>query len=362
MNYEQKYLVHLIVAFLKGEKLDEPKSDIDWHMLYKYAGEQSLFNVFYSAVKTLENRPDDEVMLKLHRRFKHSVARYIKDFNEADTAVKLLAGNGIKVLPLKGYYIRQYYPQSEYRYISDLDIMCDNYDKACNILTENNYELTRDDIHHIVFTKNNFPLELHKSLFVGQFKDKFLSPFDNCIKVDGELPVYRMEDNYFYAYFIAHFAYHFLNNGIGLRSVLDTYYLLKNLNITDKTLIETCGLSKFEKEISVFALSLFEGEKYDENLMDFFFVSHTSGKAVNKEFITSAKYGKKQKIKRIFPSYDYISTAYPIKNKYQLPYFWAKRIISHNYTKKAVAQKPDLEVYKNKYSYLINKLGLEELK
>lgn len=359
MNYEQKYFLYLIKAFLNGENITEPQQNIDWHLVYNYACEQSLYNLFYCALIKLDNKPDDDVLLKLKSKYKRSVMNYAKKNYEAKCTVDLIASNGIEVMPLKGYFIKDYYLLPEFRYVSDLDIITTDYEKTARLLLNSGYEQIKDDIHHCSFAKNGFVTELHKSLFVGKLKEYFLNPFD--FAKETEKNVYRMEDNYFYAYFIAHFAYHFSSSGAGIRSIIDLYYLNKNLVITDKTLISKCSLEKFEAQISDFALNLFEKGQYNEKIAEVLYLSHTNGQYENRAVIDSVKQGKVRLIKKLFPSAEYLSTAYPIEKKSQLPYYWAKRFIDT--AKRNNTQTYDIKVDETKvekFDDVLMQLGLKD--
>ena len=359
MNYEQKYFLYLIKAFLNSENIAEPEANIDWHSVYKYACEQSLYNLFYCALSKLKNKPDDEVMAKLKSKYKRSVMTYAKKNYEAKSTVELIATNGIKVMPFKGYYIKEYYLQPEFRYVSDLDLITNDFDKTFSLLLENGYELIKDDVHHAVFSKNGMVTEVHKSLFIDELKELFSSPFEFAYEIEKN--IYRMDDNYFYAYFIAHFAHHFAASGAGIRSVIDVYYLNKNLNISNKSLINDCSLEKFEKEISAFANDLFNGKDYDETLAEILYLSHTSGFDKNRAAIESAKYGNKRLIKKLFPSFEILSGKYPIQKKSQLPYYWTKRFIDA--TKRGDSNTYEIIVDNNKakmYNEVLTRLGLDK--
>ena len=359
MNYEQRYFLYLVKAFLNSEEINEPNSDIDWHSVYKYSCEQSLYNLFYSALVKLNNKPCEQIMAKLKSKYKRSLMKYTNNNFEAKQTVELIASNAIKVMPLKGYFIKEYYLHPEFRYVSDLDIITEDFEKTTSLLLNNGYELVKDDLHHMILMKNGFVTEVHKSLFVGKLKDYFSAPFEFANEIQDN--IYRMNDNYFYAYFIAHFAYHFASSGAGIRSIIDIYYLNKNLNITDKSLIDKCSLSDFEKTISKFAFDLFEGKEYDEEIADILYLSHTNGQYENRAVIDSVKHGKGRLIKKVFPSMEYLSTAYPINKKSQLPYFWAKRLI--DVSRRKNNNNYDVKVDENrvkKFNDVIAKLGLED--
>jgi hypothetical protein len=366
MNYEEKYFVHLIVCAIKDTQPDEPAENIDWKKVYNYAAEQSMFAAFYNSLQKLKNKPDNNVMNNMKKIYAAALNSCIQHDYISNETVNIISNAKIDVLPLKGYYIRNFYRKSEYRYISDLDIFTPNVKETVRLLEKSGYQFIKDDIHHTVLAKNNFPVEIHKTLFVGKYKDIFDNPLKYSFNPESNKYIYNMKDDYFYSFFIAHFAYHFLNKGIGIRSLCDIYLLKRRFKIADKSLIEKCGLKQFEEVISDFTQKVFSGEEYDEDLMDFIFASHTSGNNKNGLIIDVAKQGKSISLfRRIFPTYEYLSTAYNIKNKALLPYYWIKRLNKslskkkekiNNFTQQVNVPDEDTQKYKS----VLKKLGIKE--
>lgn len=364
MDDEQRYFVYLVVCAILDIQPDEPTAELDWKKVYNVSTEQSLFAAFYHSLQKIKSKPGDEVLAKMKKIYMQSLNLCIRKDYISQEAVKLIADGSVNVLPLKGFYIKEYYWRKEFRYVSDLDIYTDNVKKAVKILLSDGFEQVKDDIHHVVLSKNNFAVEVHKTLFVGKYKDLFLSPFENCFNPVSNKYIFRMKNNYFYAFFIAHCAYHFMNGGIGLRSICDIYLINRHLKITDKSLIEKCGLSEFEKVLSEFAADVFSFKEYDRELMEVVLSSHTNGDDENNKKIDVASKGRSTSlIRRIFPSYEYMSTAYDIKNRSQLPLFWLKRFAknTHNKTQAAESLISHLNVTKGeeeKYKRVLSKLGL----
>ena len=327
MTKEQSYFLELILSQLKGVKPPEPYAGVDWKQLYETAKAQSMFNLFYNALLNLEHPPEQKVMAFFRSKYQKKLK--ITAANEAiyEDAIRLLTANKIRVLPFKGYYIRPLYPKSFYRYSSDLDIITDQTESAKQLLTDAGYVLLKDDAHHYIFTKGGALIELHKTLFVGKMKPFFEDCFEHAHDNEQQPYLCKMDDSYFYACFIAHFAYHFRLAGAGLRSLIDVYYLNASLSIEDYSLIERLGLAAFEKKVRAIAQQLFCQTVTEDDALSFFFLSNTLGVKENIRKLDVAQNGKtKAYFRRFFPSKDTMSTEYAVRSSIQLPYFWIKRL------------------------------------
>lgn len=326
MNINEKYFLELISAAVEQRQPQNAPSQIDWKEIYSLVSAHSLFLCFYESIKRLSNPPESKFMSNLARIYSSKYKLFIQKQCLADELIEAFENKKVKVLPFKGYFIKQFYPKPEMRYSSDLDIICEDLESSKKIIFELGYKLFSEDAHTVNFTKGSLAVELHKKLFPERFNEHFLNPFDFSHKYSDFNYVYVMKDDYFYAHFIAHFAQHFATSGAGLRFITDIYLLNKNLSISDYSLIEKCGLSEFEKQMKELADCIFSGSEPDEDILKFVLYSHTSGTAQRAEDIEVYREGRIGSVgKAIFPSFDYIAKNYNIKRKSQLPYFWAKR-------------------------------------
>lgn len=145
--------------------------------------------------------------------------------------------NNIWYMLLKGMVIRKYYPAPELREMADNDILFDNkYSKEVyDFMTARGYK--SDDYnkgYHDEYLKPPaYNFEMHRQLVSSKERPKWYEYYKDVKSIlindaNGKNQFY-FSDNDFYVYFIVHTYKHFLNSGMGLRTVLDVYLYLNNL-------------------------------------------------------------------------------------------------------------------------------------
>ncbi len=364
MDKNDKYFLNLITSAVADLTPTEPPADIDWQKIYSLVKNHSVFFCFYYAVKKLSSPPSEDVMHKLDKIYFYKIKREIQKEYITEKVIGAFERDQIPTIPLKGYFIRNLYPAKEMRFYSDLDIYCEDQEKAVNSLRNLGFTLFRDDEHHYIFTKNKFAVELHKTLFVGELKDPFLHPFEHSTKYKDYNYIYNLNSDYFYAYFTSHAYYHFIHGGFGVRTLMDFYFLQPQIN--SRSFIEILGLKKFESVMSDTAHALFENLPYDEDIIDFILISHTNGEQKNRILIKSLLDGKSSFLKSaLFPDFDYIKRIYKIKKRAQLPYYWIKRWFRIISSKRTIAgdilcQFSANEEEKVKIKQIFEKMGIKD--
>ncbi len=176
---------------------------------------------------------------------------------------KIIEGQGFRCCLLKGIGVASYYPKPLLRNCGDLDVWVDGgikeiihfvrrYDTSCNI-----------SLHHVdmnIF--HDQPVEIHfipgyltipyrnkrLQLWFDSMKDE---QFSNSRLLIGktEMKVCVPTTSFILVYLMVHMYRHFLYEGIGLRHVIDYYYVMLEATKEEKkcagTEIENVGLSKF---------------------------------------------------------------------------------------------------------------------
>ncbi|MEE0266155.1 MAG: nucleotidyltransferase family protein, partial [Acutalibacteraceae bacterium] len=166
--------------------------------------------------------------------------------------------NGIKYLPLKGIILKEYYPKTGMRQMSDNDIYYDESfkEKVEAFMLSTGYQLVSKDSCHYVYQKPPiYNFEMHHSLFEETSKShfrKYYSDLEKRLIKDEASNACHMSDEDFYIYIIAHEYKHYSTSGTGIRSLLDCYILLNRFeNQLDweyiKSEIDKLGLTDFEE-------------------------------------------------------------------------------------------------------------------
>ncbi|MBR1764083.1 MAG: nucleotidyltransferase family protein [Ruminococcus sp.] len=245
--------------------------------------------------------------------------------------------SGIWYMPLKGIILQCLYPEYGMRQMCDNDIL---YDKAYSnelrkIMSELGYTTPKIHTgHDIIFHKEpvcNF--EMHYALFSESKDNCFCDYYSNIKrllhKVDGKEYEYSFSDEDFYIYITAHEYKHFSKGGTGLRSLVDTYVLVKYYyDKLDKAYINNelskLGIAEYEFKQRNLALKLFDGIQLsieEKELLDYYIFSGTYGtieNSVNNSADDSLYSKVKYLRKRLFLPMLQIKNVYPFFYKYKI--------------------------------------------
>ena len=197
--------------------------------------------------------------------------------NERTQVIKELENSGIWYVPLKGCIIKDWYPAFGMRQMADNDILCDetkmpSVRKCMEKLgfTTVIYGASHQDVY------NKPPLssfEMHSSLLEPRHGDVLYNYYreikDKLIKDNDNKYGYHFRNEDLYIYLITHEYKHFAEAGIGLRSLVDTYVVLKHFgNDLDREYIKKelkkLGIDEFEANNRKLAQKLFSGRTLTE--------------------------------------------------------------------------------------------------
>lgn len=268
MTTEQRFLIDVVKSQLKGNKISEIPQGLNYSALYNLAIDQKLNVMLYYGIVHLGDKLDKSFLEQLQRSANRYVTRYIRSSVDVENLFNLLEENKINFLPLKGYWLKNYYPKEEMRFTHDYDILIDF--KCCNVkklLLQNGYALHAEDPHHDVYyspqTKTIF--ELHKTVFEGNLNQTFGDGFKYAVSHKGSkyFKEFKLED--LYLSILAHSAAHFVEDaGFGIRTVIDCYFLKNKRSEMDEKYLNNrltqCGILKFCTQLENLADLWFEDD------------------------------------------------------------------------------------------------------
>ena len=261
---------------------------------------------------------------------------------------KSFGDNDIDYLPLKGIILKKYYPKSEMRFMSDIDILIksEQYAKICNVMNNLGFKFKLESNHEYVWVNNNSNIELHKMLIPSYNKDFYRYYGDGWkhAKCSGN-NMFKLNKEDFFIYTFTHLAKHYRDSGIGIKHFLDIWLLIKSEKNFDYKYIERelkkIDLWTFYRNCVKMLDVWFNAEESDE-ISDFMtnwiFSSGAYGKDDNKELSAALKKTNLPNIKhrqillyikKIFPSYQEMKKVYIILDKlpWLLPVTWFIRIM-----------------------------------
>lgn len=345
------YFLSLVSSVLNGTEAPLPYENCSLESIIRIADETRMDAIF------------DEAIIMLSKKFSVSaelLSYAKKDLNHwiyIDTAMKYEIENLLKCfdkeqiynLPMKGYFLKNDYPNPFERSISDYDILFDinDIDSIKNIFKQNGYKFLKNDDQQYHFVKAPFMyIEMHRSLLKKDNKNYSL--------LENQLEKAKVRDGYsyskemtledYYIYMLLHSAKHFSQGGIGIRMIADEYVFYKKYSdqLNQKYLseqFEKLGITLFEKKLRDISLKWFskgsEVKDFDD-VEEYILLSMTLGRvdvAVMSEMErrrVNTETGRKKSrfvnfISSLLPNKTYMENKYSFVEKMPilLPYSWA---------------------------------------
>lgn len=206
-------------------------------ILYYIAKKHNLVSLMAQAMEKMGFESDSDIWKRWLKEKNQLIYKSVLMDVEREAIQNFFEENNIWYMLLKGMVIRKYYPAPELREMADNDILFDNkYSKEVyDFMTARGYK--SDDYnkgYHDEYLKPPaYNCEMHRQLVSSKERPKWYEYYKDVKSIlindaNGKNQFY-FSDNDFYVYFIVHTYKHFLNSGMGLRTVLDVYLYLNNL-------------------------------------------------------------------------------------------------------------------------------------
>ncbi len=227
---DNDYLIHLIFSALHNEIPIERPNNISFENVFEAALNHSVANITYYAVEKLAAKPQKDLLGK----WKYERERWVlKDINQRtarEEIVTAFSEKGVLYIEAQGTKIKEFYPQTDFRTMSDLDFIVNSTDfsKVKPILKKLDYlpvNITEKEIDAL--RKPDIFVEIHSDFFVDtDCKEMLFNAFDYVEYIEEKAV---LKNEYLFLYSFLHFYKHFSNRGCGIRNILDVYLLNKKL-------------------------------------------------------------------------------------------------------------------------------------
>ena len=245
----------------------EPCDDLDWEAMYHFAFKQSIVGVTYAGVAKLpkEHRPERKLLMKWYAQTERIKSRN-GVLNEAAVSVsgKFLA-DGFANCVLKGQGNALMYPKPELRSPGDIDLWPLAGRERIYKYVNRRFPGTKMLYHHLqypiikgVMTEVHFfPMFLNNPLYNRRFQQWIGAVAQEQCNNWVELPQGRFcrpTGTFNAVYQLAHIRHHFFDEGVGIRQLMDYYYLLRTGDVTQRReeigrLLRRFGLFGFARAV-----------------------------------------------------------------------------------------------------------------
>ena len=268
----------MIFDFLKyclGGKVNMSNvvANIDWQQLYSFASKQAILGLCFEGIERLGEEYPEE--LKLNPIGRELLMTWIAKTQQihrqnmtvntvASTLFSMLREDGLRCCVLKGQGNALMYPNPYSRTPGDIDVWVNASREEITEYAKCHFKL-EDDIrfHHLETTMDGVPVELHffpcpmnnllcHARLQKWFKRNADLQCSNVVSLPdgiGEIAIPTTAFNVVYQ--LTHLYHHFFDEGIGMRQIIDYYFVVSMLNVNCEMLtwlpkeLKHLGLWKF---------------------------------------------------------------------------------------------------------------------
>lgn len=300
------------VAIGHRESLSRVPSAAEWNALYRMSQKQAVAGVCFCGVQQLPKEQLVEMPVQLKLQW-FTLAESVKKKNEVMNrkcaeVYNALTKEGFRCVILKGQGVAELYEiRNEefgvslglYRQSGDIDVWMW---KNGFSLKENRKEVVRfartiqpdatGSEHHTAVEWMGTDVEMHyaPAYFCNPFANrrfrKWFMEYDKSKFYLSENSFCVPDAEFNMVFLLSHAFRHYMYEGLGLRQVMDYYFLLQNLNVNHDhdNLIKRLGMARFEKAMKWVIGYVFEGKDVEDG--------RKSGKLLLAHIIEGGNFGK----------------------------------------------------------------------
>lgn len=293
---------------------------------------------------TVYNALEQEMKNDLAQRYHIALKQSFLQNYEGEQALAALSDAGMNCIALKGWEIRKLYPNMNSRQMADLDILVKpyNYASVKKTMEKLGYRgKSESSWKHDSFIKGEVHIEMHKRLTddsnsIQRWESEMWS---KAIRVRDN--IFKMSPEDYYVFHFVHLHKDFMNGSLGLRRIVDTWLLQKQMFDRDavNNELEKFGLRTFHDRLVELSRAVMGEIPMDENceiLLSHAFKHGIYGSEVSYKAGRIAAMGKDIKsgkrssaINAVFLPYKRMKAQFPVLEKYPilLPWCWTRRIV-----------------------------------
>ena len=244
----------LLISVGRAESFEKDPTPAVWNLLFEMARHQTMLAILYEGILRLpeHQRPPKELMDKWKELTDLTAGIYRRHQERIGQLETLLEKMGLRGCILKGTGLSRLYPIPERRLCGDIDLWIDGTHKTIVKAFEEAgyppYEILYQEAKVDVFDDTEVEIHFHPCKSYNPFRNALLQQFFNSnAPFDGTLTYPSAPFNAVFC--MAHMYRHYLEGGIGMRHMLDYYYVLKDLRPQDRpqamNTLKKLGMQKF---------------------------------------------------------------------------------------------------------------------
>jgi hypothetical protein len=263
--------IFLFLNYCLGKKVDMSMvvTNLDWRQLYTFASNQAILGFSFDGINRLgQEYPDELKQNPIGRDLLMTWMGAAQQIHRQNMKVNVVAGKLFAMLRedrmrccvLKGQGNALMYPNAYSRNPGDIDVWINASRERIMEYARNKFELVEDiSLQHLETSLDGVPVELHffpcfmnNPIYHARLQKWFRRnadlQFSHIVNLpDGAGDIAIPTSSFNVVYQLTHLYHHFFDEGIGMRQIIDYYYVVNN----DELLVIKDAL---EKELKHFGL------------------------------------------------------------------------------------------------------------
>ena len=260
----------------RKDNMSNVVADIDWQQLYSFASKQAILGLCFDGIERLgKEYPEELKQNPIGRELLMTWMGKAQQIRRQNMKVNVMAGklfsmlreDGMRCCILKGQGNALMYPNPYSRTPGDIDVWINASRERIMKYTQKKFELGDDiRLQHLETSLDGVPVELHffpcsmnNPIYHARLQKWFKRNADlQCSNVvslpDGAGDIAIPTSAFNVVYQLTHLYHHFFDEGIGMRQIIDYYYVVNNneLLVIRDTLqreLKYLGLWKFARAV-----------------------------------------------------------------------------------------------------------------
>ena len=270
----------------KKENMSRVITGMDWQELYSFASKQALLGLCFDGIERLgKEYPEELKRNPIGRELLMTWMGKAQQIRRQNMKVNAVAGklfsmlkeDGMRCCVLKGQGNALMYPNPYSRTPGDIDVWIDASRERIMEYAQKKFELGDDiRLQHLETSLDGVPVELHffpcsmnNPIYHARLQKWFRRNADlQCSHIvrlpDGAGDIAIPTSSFNIVYQLCHLYHHFFDEGIGMRQIIDYYYVVcdfykvyqKSSKITPSLFFDKASCTRqFESELSLHSLA-----------------------------------------------------------------------------------------------------------
>mgnify|MGYP000312042828 FL=1 len=244
--------IFLFLNYCLGKKVDMSMlvAKIDWRQLYTFASRQALLGFCFDGIEKLTKEFSEELKQNpIGRDLLMTWMGAAQQIRRQNIKVNAVAGklyskfreDGLRCCILKGQGNALMYPNAYSRNPGDIDVWINASRERIMEYARNKFELGDDiSLQHLETSLDGVPVELHffpcfmnNPIYHARLQKWFRRnadlQFSHIVSLpDGAGDIAIPTSSFNVVYQLTHLYHHFFDEGIGMRQIIDYYYVVNN--------------------------------------------------------------------------------------------------------------------------------------